>query len=208
LPTNECPLPWLVLRWIRGVNPIPWDLEQPELLALDLASFLAALAAVSTDGAPKSWRGNLPLGFYDADVRRSIDYLDDEVAAAAREAWNAALELPAPTAPPVWLHGDLWSGNLVVEDGHLMGVVDWSSSGVGDQMRDLIVPWESLPAGPRARLREALAVDDATWARGRAQAMATAIIDIAHYDSLDPRIAQSGRFTLDQVLADLGLGRG
>jgi aminoglycoside phosphotransferase (APT) family kinase protein len=206
-PTDECPLPWLVMRWLPGESPVPWNLTEPDLFALDLARFLTALEAVETDGAPTSWRGNLPLAFYDTDVRRSMEQLDDDVAEAATGIWDAALEIDAPSEPRVWVHGDLWPGNMMVTHGRLTGVLDWSSSGVGDQTRDLMLAWLALPAEPRARFREAMSVDETTWARARALAMSQAIIDIPHYDSVDPRIAHYGRYTLDQVLADVAAGR-
>ena len=41
--------------------------------------------------------------------------------------------------------------------------------------------WKLLPAGARERFRDALAVDEATWARGRGWALSQAVGALAYY---------------------------
>ena len=54
---------------------------------------------------------------------------------------------------PVWFHGDVAVGNLLVRDGRLAAVLDFGSSGVGDPACDLVIAW-TLPLRPsRARFR-------------------------------------------------------
>ncbi|MFC7586625.1 phosphotransferase [Nonomuraea antimicrobica] len=42
---------------------------------------------------------------------------------------------------PVWFHGDLAHGNLLVADGRLTAVIDFGTSGVGDPACDLVISW-------------------------------------------------------------------
>jgi aminoglycoside phosphotransferase (APT) family kinase protein len=58
---------------------------------------------------------------------------------AATAAWDEALKLPGWSGPPVWVHGDLLAGNLLLQAGRLTGVIDWSALGVGDPACDMIV---------------------------------------------------------------------
>ena len=44
-----------------------------------------------------------------------------------------------------------------------------------------MVAWKVLPADARDVFRAALAVDDATWARGRGWALSQALIALAYY---------------------------
>jgi hypothetical protein len=54
-------------------------------------------------------------------------------------AWNAALQAPAWHGPPVWIHGDLLPGNLLVHSGRITAVIDFACLGVGDPACDLIL---------------------------------------------------------------------
>ena len=51
---------------------------------------------------------------------------------------------------PVWLHGDVAVGNLLVRDGRLAAVLDFGSSGVGDPACDCVIAWTFL-AGAEPR---------------------------------------------------------
>lgn len=71
----------------------------------------------------------------------------------------AGLEL-APLLPwGTWIHGDLMPGNLLIDNGRLSGVIDWSLLSVGDPACDLMVAWMFLDAAARERLRAELDVD-------------------------------------------------
>jgi aminoglycoside phosphotransferase (APT) family kinase protein len=92
-------------------------------------------------------------------------------------AWGEALRAPEwEGAPPVWIHGDLCDGNLLAERGRVSGVIDWGGLGVGDPACELIFAWSLLSAEASEVLRAELAVDDATWARGRGWALSVALI--------------------------------
>ena len=57
-----------------------------------------------------------------ATLRAALD------ADAVTAVWDAAVEAPAWQGTPVWLHGDLQSGNLLAAQGRLSAVIDF---GVG-----------------------------------------------------------------------------
>lgn len=121
---------------------------------------------------------------------------------AVTAAWEAALQAPAWDGPPVWLHGDLSPLNLLVQRGRLSAVIDFGCLGVGDPACDLIVAWNLLSAQTRDILRVALAVDDATWARGRGWALSIGLIALPYYQSINPALAGIARRAIDEVLAD------
>jgi aminoglycoside phosphotransferase (APT) family kinase protein len=100
----------------------------------------------------------------------------------------------------VWLHGDIASGNLLVEDGRVSAVIDWGALGVGDPACDLIVAWEMFDAAGREALRARLGVDDATWARGRGWALSTAIIALPYYAGTNEFMADQARRKIAAVL--------
>jgi aminoglycoside phosphotransferase (APT) family kinase protein len=206
-PQDDYPYPWSVVTWIDGALPPP-QLDDPTF-ARDLAAFVTALHALDAStgpapGAHNFWRG-VPLAHVDATLRQRFDWLADlpDVADMASE-WQKALSLPTWTGAPVWIHGDLQRGNLLMHDGRLAGVLDWSALGAGDPAGDLSVAWTLLGPNARTEYLAALQVDDATWARGRAWALIEGVFALSYYRGKNEVIAESGRRAIAAVLADAG----
>jgi aminoglycoside phosphotransferase (APT) family kinase protein len=172
-----------------------------------LAQFIAALQRIDPTGGPppgshNSFRG-VPLAMRDADTRASIATLHGTLDSdAATAAWEAARQSPAWSAPPVWIHGDLQSGNLLAQQGRLSGVIDFGCLGVGDPACDLQVAWNLLSSETRDVFRAALPVDDATWARGRGWALSVGLIALPYYQTTNPVLAGISRRAIEQVLAE------
>jgi aminoglycoside phosphotransferase (APT) family kinase protein len=120
-----------------------------------------------------------------------------------RAAWESALRTRVWDGPPVWVHGDIHAGNLLVHRGRLSAVIDFGGLGVGDPACDRIVAWNLLSPENRQTFREALADDDDTWARGRGWALSIALIALPYYQERNPAVAAGARYTIAQVLADL-----
>lgn len=93
-------------------------------------------------------------------------------------------------------------GNLLVERGRLSAVIDFGGLGVGDPACDLIIAWGLFSGESRDVFRAALAVDDATWARGRGHALSQAVIFIPYYLNTNPVGVGNARRMIDEVLAD------
>ena len=103
---------------------------------------------------------------------------------------------------PVWFHGDVAAGNLLVEDGRLGAVIDFGTSGVGDPACDLAIAWTLFGGESRDAFRAAMGLDDATWARGRGWTLWKALITLAEHIDTDPSQAAGARRVIDEVLAD------
>ena len=128
-------------------------------------------AEVNLPDGPQSERGK-PLIVQDEEARIAIDALHGKIDTnAALVAWEEALRVPQWDGRPVWIHGDLMPGNLLIKNNRLSAVIDFSCLGVGDPAIDLIIAWNLLPAHSREIFRRELHVNDATWARGRGWAL-------------------------------------
>ncbi|MEA2576160.1 MAG: hypothetical protein QOH93_3458 [Chloroflexia bacterium] len=57
---------------------------------------------------------------------------------AATDVWEAALDATWH-GPPVWVHGDVAMGNLLVKEGRLSAVIDFGCSAAGDPACDLVI---------------------------------------------------------------------
>lgn len=66
----------------------------------------------------------------------------------------------------------------------------------------------AMPPAARQRFREALAVDRATWLRGRAWALQQALVFIPYYARSLPSAVAAARKRLAAVLADTHNGVG
>jgi aminoglycoside phosphotransferase (APT) family kinase protein len=209
-PTADFPYPWGVYTWLEGESITLKGLRDPADAARSLAGFLQALQGVDTTGGPlpgphNSGRG-VPLATRDEAVRRAITELieqnDPLDPALLLSAWEAALAAPAHTGPPVWLHGDLMPGNLLVQDGWLSAVIDFGCLGIGDPACDLQPAWNLFDATARAAFREALPPDDATWERGRGWALSVGLIALPYYKHSWPAFAALNRRTIEETLRD------
>ena len=176
-------------------------------MATDLTHFIMALQQINPSGGPlpnshNFYRG-VPLATRDAHTRAAIKSLDGAIdTSSATAVWETALDATIYNQPPIWIHGDLQSGNLLVQEGRLTAVIDFGGLGVGDPACDLMVAWNLLDAESRAVFRTALSVDDATWARGRGWALSVALIALPYYQKTNPVFASTSQHTIVEVLAD------
>ena len=208
VPADGYPWVWSVYRWLEGRDATVEPIADLGRAASDLARFIAALQAIDPAGGPPAGEHNFfrgePLAARDAAVRSSIDALRDEIDVdAVTAAWEAALRAPEWPRSPVWIHGDLDARNVLVQDGRLSAVIDWGSLGVGDPACDVMVAWKLLSADTRRAFRQALSIDDATWARGRGWALSQALNALSYYTlETNAVLVRESRRWLAEVLPD------
>ena len=203
-PAQGYPWPWSVYRWPAGGHPEAGALSEPLLLAEDLAAFVTAMRSITLPAAPKAHRGG-PVASLDAETRAAIKELrgipqEDVDCDAAAAVWEEALRAPDRDGPSVWLHADLMPGNLLIDGGRLASVIDFGCTGRGDPACDLFPAWNLLPPDAREVFREALAVDDETWVRGRGRTLSQALIALPYYRRTNPAMAHNARHVIRAVL--------
>jgi aminoglycoside phosphotransferase (APT) family kinase protein len=113
--------------------------------------------------------------------------------------WHNLRRLPGAGRPDAMNHGDLVPGNVLVDRGRLVGIIDVGGFGPADPALDLVAGWHLLAEGPRRVLRSTLGSDDLEWARGTAWAFAQAIGLVWYYAESNPPVSRWGRRTLDQI---------
>jgi aminoglycoside phosphotransferase (APT) family kinase protein len=211
-PGEGYPWHWSVYHWLDGECATIERIADPRHAATELARFIAALQRIDPAGGPapgphNSYRG-VPLVTRDRATRAAISALRGTLdTVAITEAWDAALQMPASPDPPVWIHGDLQSGNLLAVHGRLSAVIDFGCLAVGDPACDLIVAWNLLTADAREVFRMSLQVDNATWSRGRGWALSVGLIALPYYQTTNPVLAAISEYTIDEVLSDFELAR-
>lgn len=182
-PSDDFPWPWSVREWIEGVPLAEITPEVDEAaLAYDLAAFLRALATVNLEGGPAAgpqsyYRGG-NLAVYDEEARTALSRVQDQIDLdSALGVWERALSTTW-SHPPVWVHGDVAVGNLLLRSGRLEAVIDFGSLAVGDPACDLVPAWTIFSEAAAAIFREQLIYDPDTWARARGWALWKAAITV------------------------------
>jgi aminoglycoside phosphotransferase (APT) family kinase protein len=172
-----------VYRWLAGEAATGARIADRRAFAAALAEFLADLQGVEAAGGPEPgehnfWRGG-SLAVYDHETRRAIAALGGKIDARAVTAiWDEALATTW-SAPPVWVHGDVAPGNLLVEDGRLVAVIDFGCSGIGDPACDLAIAWTMFEGESRTAFRAGLPSASGLWARARGWTLWKALVTLA-----------------------------
>jgi aminoglycoside phosphotransferase (APT) family kinase protein len=205
-PDSAFPYPWSVYRWLDGELASRRRIRNLPSFATTLATFLNALRRVDATGGPAPGQHNFyrggPLGTYQEETLQAIDALGNEVHVdAVRRVWDDAMAT-SWDCEPVWFHGDVATGNLLVRDGRLAAMLDFGSSGVGDPACDMVIAWTFLSGLSRDRFRAELDVDAGTWSRGRGWALWKALITlVGHLERGAPQAATT-RAEIDEILTD------
>ena len=196
-PTPEYPLAWSINRWLVGetVTHTNVDLQK---FAIELARFLKELEAINAENGPQAGAHNFyrggDLAVYIEEFEQALTQLP---AGPQRnhyqDIWTTALATKWEKKT-VWVHGDIAVGNLLVNDGHLSGVIDFGILGTGDPACDLVMAWTFFDSKSRKAFKEEMGLDDTTWQRGKAWALWKALIT--------PDDAVSKKVLVDMLAAD------
>jgi aminoglycoside phosphotransferase (APT) family kinase protein len=203
-PANGYPWKWSICRWIEGETAAPERIGDLNDFATGLAEFLIALQRIDPTDGPRPgvhnfYRGG-SLTTYDAETRQAIAVLKGKLdTEAATEVWDMALKATWDH-PPVWLHGDVSAGNLLIQEGRLSAVIDFGMMGVGDPACDLSIAWTLFGGESRATFRAMLPLDPGTWARGRAWTLWKALIVAAGLTDTNAIEAARPWRVIDEVL--------
>ena len=201
-PGAAFPWPWSVVRWFPGHTALAAPPDDLGPVAQALGRFLAALHRPAPPDAPHNPVRSIPL---DARTKRLHEHLDQLHDSVNRErvlaVWDRLVVTPRWPGPPMWIHGDLHPGNLLVHGGHLAAVLDFGDVASGDPATDFAVIWmlfqpphrdAVFKASGRSRANPA---DEHVWRRARGWALAMGVAVLAVGGDDDP-LAELGRRTI------------
>lgn len=184
-PAHGYPWQWSVYRWLPGESAQAAPPSDMVGCARDLARFLTTLRRVAPEDGPPPGEHNFfrggSLHVYDAEAREALAVVSARGgvdAARAAAVWQAALEATF-RGTPMWVHGDVSAGNLLIQAGRLAAVIDFGCCGVGDPACDLTIAWTFFHGASREAFREAMRMDEGTWRRARGWALWKALITVA-----------------------------
>lgn len=173
-------------------------------MAVQLANFLKELHKINTLGAPEAgphnfYRGG-DLAVYDNETEQAIKKLLNKInTSAAMNVWQKALSSKW-TNKPVWIHGDLSSGNILIKDKQLTAVIDFGGMGVGDPACDLVMAWTFFKNKSREAFKANLSLDTDTWDRAKGWALWKALITLAELQDKNGIEAIKQKQIIDDII--------
>ena len=107
------------------------------------------------------------------------------------------------TGKPIWIHGDLASGNILVIDGNLSGIIDFGGMAVGDPACDLVIAWTFFKNHSRRIFKEHVALDADTWDRARGWALWKTTFELVALKDKNSPDAMIQQKIINDLLTDL-----
>jgi len=202
-PAHGYPWRWSICPWLPGEPALRVAVDDNADAAHTLGRFVAALAEPAPPDAPPNPFRGVPLAQRTDRLDAALDALGDTVdRVAIRALWSELVATPPWVGPPLWLHGDLHPGNVLVDHGRISAVIDFGDLTGGDPAMDLSVAWMQFAPTVRGVFRDAAGgCDDDTWRRARAWALAFGLACLA--SSADtPEFAALGRRAVESALRD------
>jgi aminoglycoside phosphotransferase (APT) family kinase protein len=200
-PGAGYPWCWSIVPWLKGETadraPLQSNAAEP------LARFLRALHVAAPPNAPTSEVRGVPLKKRATSIEERMRRLEKKISVitpSIEKAWQAGLQAEEDREP-TWIHGDLHSRNVLVDNGKISGVIDWGDMAAGDKATDLAAIWMLLPnlESRVQAIEEDGNTSQATWLRARAWAVlfGVLLLDIGLAES--PRNARIAELTLRRV---------
>lgn len=202
---DEFPYPWSINKWLEGDTANTLNVSDLNSFAKDLGRFLKELQEVNAEGGPVAGKQNFyrggNLGVYNLETQKALERLKgifdtDKLG----KLWNIALSSKYEDEP-VWVHGDVAVGNLLVKNGKLCAVIDFGILGVGDPACDYVMAWTFFNKESRNVFLESVNCDKNTKDRAMGWALWKALIT---YDEAN-KTSESSNFakeTIEEILRD------
>jgi len=205
-PAEGYPWKWSIYRWLEGNTIASTPIANLDNFAIDLVQFFLALHRIDPTGGhlpgPHNFYRGGALATYDNETRQAIAVLKGKIDAdVATKIWETALATTWHHSP-VWVHGDMSAGNLLVKEGRLSAVIDFGGLAIGDPACDLAIAWTLFREKSREVFRSRLPLDADTWARGRAWTLWKALIVAAGLTETNQVETEQCWHTIREVLAD------
>ncbi len=205
-PNDDYPFPWSIYKWLDGETVTRDNVVDLNQFAADLGGFLIELQSIDASSGPLAGAHNFyrgaHLSVYDDETRNAIesnlDVFDETVLTGL---WNLALASKWELEP-VWLHGDIAPGNLLVQDGKLSAVIDFGILGVGDPSCDAAMAWTFFDHESRTVFKDVLKMDEGTWNRARGWAMWKALIIYEDYKNSDSMKLKEAYNVIQTIIED------
>jgi aminoglycoside phosphotransferase (APT) family kinase protein len=203
-PNRDYPYPWSIYQWIPGEIFDPSRTNSLNEFATDLALFLKSFEAIDAKNGPQPSEENFyrggDLSKYTEQTHQAINMLDNKIdTQKAYDIWDVAINNPCEQKP-VWVHGDMSMGNILVKDGKLTAIIDFGQMCVGDPACDLVPYWTLFDSKQAELFKQTVNLDTKTWQRARGWALWKFLIVEAGLTSWNKFEGANSKKILEKIL--------
>ena len=206
-PTHYYPFPFSIYAWLPGqsLNLLVLSEDMQLKLAFDLATFLKELKSIRTvvgplPGQHNWWRGD-HVSVYDQGAQKQMAQLHDVIdLEKAKALWEKACQTRWHK-PPVWIHGDVAIGNILLKHDQLSAIIDWGGMTMGDPACDVVIAWTYFHGKSREIFIREVGLDEDTWLRARAWALWKATFELCQLHDKNSLDALVHRKIIEDVMS-------
>lgn len=168
-PSSAYPWHWSINRWIEGESASRQNIHDTEYFTEVLGKCLKEFQSLDATGGPQAGAHNFyrggSLNAYDHEMRLAIPKIkNSHEQSLAASLWQDALSSEWHLSP-VWVHGDIAIGNILVQSGRLQAIIDFGQLAIGDPACDLVIAWNFFSSEERELFKNAVQLDNDTWIR-------------------------------------------
>jgi aminoglycoside phosphotransferase (APT) family kinase protein len=205
-PSADYPYPFSIYKWLSGksINLLTLTEQEKEQFAFDIAKFLKELQGIIDIEGPGPgqhnwWRGD-HVSVYDKGTLEQIAELTEIInVRSALALWEGACATKW-NKHPLWIHGDLAIGNILMDRGKLSAVIDFGGTAVGDPACDLVIAWTYLSGRARKIFIAEMDMDADTWLRARAWTLWKATFELCQIGDKHSHEAEVQKRIIDEVI--------
>lgn len=205
-PSEDYPFNFSIYKWLDGQSANTVEIEEEAMkgIAYSLAQFLQELQSIDPSNGPLPglhnwWRGD-HISVYNDQARTQISSLKNIIDGnKALALWERACNTRWNNSP-VWVHGDFASGNILLKNGYLAGIIDFGGLAIGDPACDLVIFWTFLKGKARDIFKQQVLLDEDTWLRARGWALWKATFELCNIADKNSPDAILQRHIINEVL--------
>lgn len=178
-PTDRFAFPWSITHFTEGTAGIAVAPTVRGDSAHQLGTVLRTLHRTAPTEAPTNAFRGVALQARHENLLARLASVDDETRRVVERWFEQGLSAAEHDGPLVWLHGDVHPGNLIFNEGELVGLIDFSDLCAGDPAVDVGGALFSLPAKSHAAFWSGYGTtDDDLRARAHAWAVLFVILHL------------------------------
>jgi len=201
-PNVLYPCHWAIYNWINGNYYDNNKITYFKDIVLELVNFINELHSINLlENAPKAGR-KLLVELNSLTIENLNNSKDEIEYRKAIKICEILINTPLWNNKPVWIHADLLKPNILIDNNHILGIIDFGSSGIGDPAFDIIPAWAVFNKENRNIFRNKLNVCDDIWNRACAYALHQAALIIPYYRNSNQSFVKYAIDTINEIIID------